>query len=107
MRTLTDVPGQVKYTNTTYRPIRVRKIVDVGPDPAVGGEQKVLLEGATPAWSEWKLSNTGEQQFEIHQTQSFPGTEAPAERPLPGDYGMQLVSDSSPTGLSGVLARSS
>ena len=101
VRTLTDVPVQVKYTNATYRPIVVRKIVDVGPDPAVGGAHKVLLDGATPAWGEWKQTDTGEQQFEIHQTQSFPGMEAPAEGPLPGDYDLQLLSDSSPTGLSG------
>ncbi|WP_353321692.1 hypothetical protein [Mycobacterium sp.] len=101
VRTLTDVPVQVKYTNATYRPIRVQKIVDVGPDPAVGGEHKVLLDGVTPAWGEWKQTETGAQQFEVHKTQSFPGMEAPAEGPLPGDYDLQLVSDSSPTGLSG------
>ncbi len=101
VRTLTDVPVQVKYTNATYEPIRVQKIVDVGPDPAVGGEHKVLLDGVTPAWGEWKQSDTGVPQFEVHKTQSFPGMEAPAEGPLPGDYDLQLVSDSSPTGLSG------
>jgi hypothetical protein len=101
VRTLTDVPVQVKYTNATYEPIRVQKIVDVGPDPAVGGEHKVLLDGVTPAWGEWKQTDTGVQQFEVHKTQSFPGMEAPAEGPLPGDYDMQLVSDESPTGLSG------
>ena len=101
VRTLTDVPVQVKYTNATYEPIRVQKIVDVGPDPAVGGEHKVLLDGVTPAWGEWKQSDTGVPQFEVHKTQSFPGMEAPAEGPLPGDYNLQLVSDSSPTGLSG------
>lgn len=101
VRTLTDVPVQVKYTNATYRPIRVQKIVDVGPDPAVGGEHKVLLDGVTPAWGEWRQTETGAQQFEVHKTQSFPGMEAPAEGPLPGDYDLQLVSDSSPTGLSG------
>ena len=99
-RPLADVPVQVKYTNATYEPIRVQKLVDVGPDPAVGGEHKVLLDGVTPAWGEWKQSDTGVQQFEVHKTQSFPGLEAPAEGPLPGDYDLQLVSDSSRTGLS-------
>ncbi|WP_286131833.1 MULTISPECIES: hypothetical protein [unclassified Mycobacterium] len=101
VRTLTDVPVQVKYTDATYRPIVVRKIVDVGPDPAVGGAHKVLLDGVTPAWGEWKQNDSGVPQFEVHQTQSFPGMEGPGEGPLPGDYDLQLVSDSSPTGLSG------
>jgi hypothetical protein len=37
----------------------------------------------------------------VNKTQSFPGMEAPAEGPLPGDYDLQLVSDSKPTGFSG------
>ncbi len=36
----------------------------------------------------------------MHKTQSFPGMEEPEEGPLPGDYPLQLVSDSSATGLS-------
>ena len=78
----------------------VRKIVDVGPDPASGRCDKVLLDGVTPAWGVWKQNEEGVPQFEVHQTQSFPGLEEPAEGPLPGDYDLQLVSDSSPTGLS-------
>ena len=101
VRNLTNVPVQVKYTNETYRPIVVRKIVDVGPDPTQGGATKVLLDGVTPAWGVWKENEEGVPQFEVNQTQSFPGMEAPAEGPLPGDYDLQLVSDSSPTGLSG------
>ncbi len=101
VRTLTDVPVQVKYTDATYRPIVVRKIVDVGPDPSQGGAHKVLLDGVTPAWGEWKQNEAGVPQFEVHQTQSFPGMEAPAQGPLPGNYDLQLVSDSKPTGLSG------
>jgi hypothetical protein len=45
-------------------------------------------------------TETGERQFEVHKTQEFPGMEAPAQGPLPGDYPMQLVNDSTPTGLS-------
>jgi hypothetical protein len=101
VRTLSDVPVQVKYTDATYRPIVVRKIVDVGPDPAQGGAHKVLLDGVTPAWGAWKQNEQGVPQFEVHETQSFPGMEAPAEGPLPGNYDLQLVSDSKPTGLSG------
>lgn len=70
-----------------------------GPDPS-GGETKVLLDGVTPPWGEWTQSASGERQFEIHKTQEFPGSGAPGEGPLSGDYQMQLVSDSSPTGLS-------
>src|SRR3546814_6054083 len=40
-------------------------------------------------------------RFSYLQTQSFPGMEEPAQGPLPGNYDMQLVSDSSPTGMSG------
>lgn len=97
--TKTDVPVKVKYTNAEYKPIRVKKVVDVGPDPVVG-EHKVLLDGVAPAWGEWKQTENGERQFEVHKTQSFPGMEEPQEGPLPGDYPLQLVSDSSPTGLS-------
>jgi hypothetical protein len=96
----TNVPVVVKYPKAEYKPIRVQKIVDVGPDPSVG-EHKVLLDGVTPAWGEWKQTETGERQFEVHKTQSFPGMEAPSEGPLPGDYQLQLASDSSPTGFSG------
>jgi hypothetical protein len=93
-----DVPVQVRYTNATYKPFVVNKIVDVGDDPVVG-ERKVLLDGVTPAWGQWQQTSNGERTFEVHKTQQFPGMEAPAEGPLPGDYQLQLVSDSSPTGL--------
>jgi hypothetical protein len=96
--TKTDVPVKVKYTNAEYNPIRVKKVVDVGPDPVVG-ETKVLLDGVAPAWGVWKQGETGEREFEVHKTQSFPGMEEPAEGPLPGDYPLQLVSNSEPTGL--------
>jgi hypothetical protein len=89
-----DVPVVVKYTNAVYEPFRVQKIVDVGDDPPVG-ERKVLLDGVTPAWGVWKQTETGERQFEVHKTQQFPGLEDPQEAPLPGDYQLQLASDSS------------
>jgi hypothetical protein len=94
-----DVPVQVKYTNATYEPFVVKKIIDVGMDPAVG-EQKVLLDGVTPAWGQWQTTSNGERTFEVHKTQQFPGVDAPAQGPLPGDYPLQLVSAQSPTGLS-------
>jgi hypothetical protein len=93
-----DVPVVVKYTNAVYRPFRVQKIVDVGDDPRVG-ERKVLLDGVTPAWGVWKQTDTGERTFEVHKTQQFPGLDDPQEGPLPGDYQLQLASDSS-SGLS-------
>jgi hypothetical protein len=97
--TSSNVPVVVKYQKAEYQPFRVQRVVDVGPDPSVG-EHKVLLDGVTPAWGEWKQTETGERQFEVHKTQSFPGMEQPQEGPLPGDYPMQLVSDSAPSGLS-------
>ena len=70
MRTLNDVPVQVQYTNATYAPMVVRKIVDVGPDPAKDNLHKVLLDGVTPAWGEWKHNEAGVPQFVVNQTQA-------------------------------------
>ncbi len=92
---LNNVPVQVKYTNATYRPFVVKRVVDVGPDPKVG-LHKVLLDGVTPAWGEWTQNENGEQQFVINKTQQFPGMDEPAEGPLPGDYQLQLASSESP-----------
>jgi hypothetical protein len=89
----TDVPVVVDYSAARYKPFRVSKITDIGDDPNVG-ERKVLLDDATPAWGVWTQTSTGERQFEVHKTQQFPGIDAPAEGPLPGDY--QLVADSEP-----------
>jgi len=89
-----NVPVQVKYSNATYQPFVVNRIVDAGMDPAVG-LQKVLLDGVTPAWGEWVQGENGERQFEVYKTQQFPGMDdAPAEGPLPGDYQLQLASAS-------------
>ena len=93
-----NVPVQVRYSQATYEPFRVQRIVDVGPD-AQYGERKILLDGVTPAWGEWTQSSTGERQFEIHKTQQFPGLEQPAEGQLPGDYRLQLASDESQAGM--------
>jgi hypothetical protein len=96
-----NVPVFVNYAQRAYEPFRVRQIVDVGDD-AQFGERKVLLDGATPAWGQWTQTPTGERQFEIHRTQQFPGLDAPAEGPLPGDYKLRLLSDATPdTGFTG------
>jgi hypothetical protein len=92
-----NVPVFVNYAEAQYQPFRVRQIVDVGDDPQFG-ERKVLLDGATPAWGVWTQTSTGERQFEVHRTQQFPGLDAPAQGPLPGDYKLRLLSDSAPTG---------
>ncbi|WP_293241441.1 hypothetical protein [Mycolicibacterium sp.] len=93
-----NVPVQVRYPDATYQPFRVSKIVDVGPDRQFG-EQKVLLDGVTPAWGEWKQSPSGERSFEVHKTQQFPGLDDPQPGPLPGDYQLTLASDESPAGM--------
>lgn len=94
-----NVPVQVRYSSAVYQPFRVQRVVDVGDDSRYG-ERKVLLDGVTPAWGVWTQSGTGERQFEVHRTQQFPGLDDPREAPLPGDYRMQLVSDSAAdTGL--------
>ena len=96
----TDIPVVVDYSAVRYKPFRVGKITDIGEDPNVG-ERKVLLDDSTPAWGVWTQSPTGERQFEVHKTQQFPGIDAPAEGPLPGDY--QLVADSEPLSSSDAL----
>ena len=92
-----NVPVQVQYSDATYQPFVVNRVVDVGDDPAVGGERKVLLDGVTPAWGSWTTNSDGQRQFEVHKTQQFPGMDdPPGEGPLPGDYQMQLASSSKP-----------
>jgi hypothetical protein len=93
-----NVPVQVRYSDRTYEPFRVQRIVDVGNDSQYG-ERKVLLDGVTPAWGEWTQTPSGERQFEVHRTQQFPGLDEPREGPLPGDYTLRLASDESSTGL--------
>jgi hypothetical protein len=96
-----NVPVFVNYAQAQYEPFRVRQIVDVGDDPQFG-ERKVLLDGATPAWGVWTQTPSGERQFEVHRTQQFPGLDAPAQGPLPGDYKLRLLSDeASDTGFTG------
>jgi hypothetical protein len=95
-----NVPVQVRYSQATYEPFRVGRIIDVGDDPRFG-ERKVLLDGATPAWGEWTQTPSGERQFEVHKTQQFPGLDDPQEAPLPGDYQLRLASAESPSGASG------
>jgi hypothetical protein len=95
-----NVPVLVRYSNATYAPFRVRRIIDVGDDVRFG-ERKVLLDGATPAWGEWTQTASGERQFEVHRTQQFPGLDDPQEGPLPGDYQLRLAADESPSGLTG------
>ena len=91
-----NVPVQVQYTDATYQPFVVNRVVDVGDDPAVG-ERKVLLDSVTPAWGVWTTNSDGQRQFEVHKTQQFPGMDdPPGEGPLPGDYQMQLASSSKP-----------
>lgn len=93
-----NVPVQVRYSDATYQPFRVAKIVDVGDDPQYG-ERKVLLDGVTPAWGQWQQTPSGERSFEVHKTQQFPGLDDPQEAPLPGDYQLTLASEESPSGM--------
>jgi hypothetical protein len=95
-----NVPVQVRYSQATYEPFRVQRVVDVGDDPSFG-ERKVLLDGATPVWGQWTQTATGERQFEVHRTQQYPGLDNPQEAPLPGNYQMTLASDNAPSGLTG------
>jgi hypothetical protein len=98
--TYNQVPVSVNYSNASYEPFLVNRVVDVGND-AVYGEHKVLLDGVTPAWGEWTQTADGQRQFEVHKTQQFPGLEEPREGPLPGDYQLKLANKTAaePSGL--------
>ena len=94
-----NIPVVVRYSQATYQPFLVSRIVDAGDD-ARYGERKVLLDGVTPAWGVWTQTDTGQRQFEVHKTQQFPGLDDPQQAPLPGDYPLKLASDSSTSGFS-------
>jgi hypothetical protein len=92
-----NVPVQVRYSDGVYEPFRVQRIVDTGFDEQQG-QQRVLLDNATPAWGTWQQSPSGERMFEVNKTQQFPGLDQPAEGPLPGDYQLRLASAEEPEG---------
>jgi len=94
--TYDNVPVQVQYTDATYQPFVVNQVVDAGMDPAVG-EQKVLLDGVTPAWGVWQQNDNGQRMFVVNKTQQYPGLDdPPGQGPLPGGYQLQLASASKP-----------
>jgi hypothetical protein len=93
--TYNQVPVVVNYSQASYEPFVVQRIVDVGDDPQFG-ERKVLLDGVTPVWGAWTQTSAGQRQFVVHRTQQFPGLEDPQEGPLPG-YQLRLAS-SEPSG---------
>jgi hypothetical protein len=89
--TLHNVLVQIKYTNQTSKPFRVKQLIDLGDDPQVGGH-KVLLDEETPAWGNWAKASNGERLFEITKSQELPGVTEPSESPLPG-YDVALVNN--------------
>ena len=93
--TYDDVPVAVDYPDATYDPFLVNQLVDAGPDPQYG-EDKALLDGVTPVWGDWTQTPDGQRQFNVHKTQQFPGLDAPAPGPLPGNYQLHLASKESP-----------
>jgi hypothetical protein len=90
-----DVPVAVDYPDQSYDPFMVNQVVDAGPDPQYG-EDKALLDGVTPVWGDWKQTPDGQREFDVHKTQQFPGLDAPAPGPLPGNYQLHLASKASP-----------
>jgi hypothetical protein len=95
LTTYDDVPIAVDYPDASYDPFLVNQVVDAGPDPQYG-EDKVLLDGVTPVWGDWTQTPDGQREFDVHKTQQFPGLDAPAPGPLPGDYQLHLASKASP-----------
>ena len=84
------VPVVVSYRRASYEPFVARRIVDTGDD-ARFGERKVLLDGVTPVWGQWRQTPDGQRLFEVHRTQRFPGLEDPQEGPLPAGYQLRLA----------------
>jgi hypothetical protein len=95
VQTYDDVPVSVDYPDATYQPFVVNQVVDAGDDPQYG-EHKVLLDGVTPVWGQWTQTPDGQREFDVNKTQQFPGLDAPAPGPLPGNYQLQLASKTSP-----------
>jgi hypothetical protein len=95
LTTYDDVPIAVDYPDASYDPFLVNQVVDAGPDPQYG-EDKVLLDGVTPVWGDWTQTPDGQREFDVHKTQQFPGLDAPAPGPLPGNYQLHLASKASP-----------
>lgn len=96
--TYDQVPVVVSYRQASYEPFVARRIVDVGDDVRFG-ERKVLLDGVTPVWGQWRQTPDGQRLFEVHKTQQFPGLEDPQEGPLPG-YQLRLAG-TPPPGFTG------
>ncbi|MGB3481154.1 MAG: hypothetical protein WBB07_02930 [Mycobacterium sp.] len=89
-KTYKNVLVELKYSNGTTQPFRVKSLTDLGDDPTVGGH-RVLLDEETPAWGNWSKTSKGEPMFVVTKTQQLPGLTAPAEGPLPG-YDVKLAS---------------
>jgi hypothetical protein len=95
LTTYDDVPIAVDYPDATYDPFIANQVVDAGPDPQYG-EDKALLDGVTPVWGDWGQTPDGQREFDVHKTQQFPGLDAPAPGPLPGNYQLHLASKATP-----------
>jgi hypothetical protein len=95
LTTYDDVPVAVDYPDANYDPFVANQVVDAGPDPQYG-EDKALLDGVTPVWGDWTQTPDGQREFDVHKTQQFPGLDAPAPGPLPGNYQLHLASKASP-----------
>ena len=80
----------VSYRQATYEPFLAGRIVDVGDDVRFG-ERKVLLDGVTPVWGQWRQTPDGQRLFEVHKTQELPGLQDPQEGPVPAGYQLRLA----------------
>ncbi len=90
LNTKKNVLVQVKFDRGSSDPFRVKALTDLGPDPAVNGAIKVLLDEEVPAWGQWSKNPKGEALFVINETQLLPGLNRPAQQPLPG-YNVKLA----------------
>jgi hypothetical protein len=90
-----NVLVKVKFASGESQPFRVNSLIDLGKDPDVNNLSRVLLDEEIPAWGQWGISQQGEREFDVTETQLMPGLKPPSQDPIPG-YKVQLVAKHAP-----------
>ena len=85
--TYENVLVSFKLGDASYKPVVVKKVVDLGDDPA-RSLTKVLLDEETPAWGTWGPADSGRRSFTVSLTDRLPGLSTPGTD-LPPGYRLQ------------------
>ncbi|MEH3133733.1 MAG: hypothetical protein PGN30_01915 [Mycolicibacterium neoaurum] len=85
--TYENVLVSFKLGDASYKPVVVKKVVDLGDDPA-RSLTKVLLDEETPAWGTWGPTDSGRRSFTVSLTDRLPGLSTPGTD-LPPGYRLQ------------------